>query len=310
MPDSEVLVTIVTCTYNRSHTLPNVYDSLKRQDFHSFEWIVVDDGSTDNTAAIVKKWANEADFDIVYMYQENNGKHIATNLAHKHARGKYIVNIDSDDEMLPNALSTFINAWNSIQPSDRNNYMSVKARCYDPSTMTAIGKSIPGGKMSCSYLDAKYKHKIQDEMWSMARTAVLKEYPNPDIRGGKAGGGLRFYPEGIWQDLASRKYLTLFIDDPIRGYTQDTSTSLMGRGAKYDRAPENIYLWTHIINDNLDYFRYDPKSFFKAAAGISMDGFFLHKSIHEIIHLGKSFGKRLFIVIMLPVGYICYLKRK
>lgn len=310
MQNSEVLVTVVTCTYNRSHTLPNVYKSLCNQTFSSFEWIIADDGSTDNTKSLVESWADEAPFPIVYFYQSNNGKHIATNEAHKRAKGKYIVNLDSDDLMRDDALEVFISAWESIPEKNRDHYMSVKARCYNPDTMIAIGKPIPNGRMTCSFLDAKYKYKIQDEMWSMARIDVLKEFPNPDIRGGKAGGGLRFYPEGIWQDLASRKYVTLFIDDAIRGYTQNSTLSLMGRGAKYDRAPENIYLWTHVINDNLDYFWYDPKSFVKAAIGVSMDGFFLNKSVNEICALMSGMLRKSLVLLLMPIGYLCYLKRR
>ena len=144
----------------------------------------------------------------------------------------------------------------------------MKARCFDPTTGNSVGKDVPQEHHICSYLDAKYKYKFDSEMVSMTRIEVLKEFPNPDIRGGAQHGGLRFYPEGIWQDLAARKYKTFFINDLLCGYTQDNSESLLGRGKKYNRYRENIYLWPHVVNDNLDYFRYDPKSFIKAFIGI------------------------------------------
>lgn len=309
MENNNVLVTVKTCTFNRAHTLPDVYQSLCEQTFKNFEWIIVDDGSTDNTKQIVDNWLAENKIQIRYFYQQNNGKHIATNLAVSVARGKYLVNIDSDDVMKKDALEIFLKAWESIPEEERDSYMSVKARCYDPATGMSIGKEIPKRRLVCSYLDAKYKFKIDFEMWSMVKTDVLRQYPNPDIRGGKNGGGLRFYPEGIWQDLAARKYVTLFINDTLRGYNCDTSTSLMGRGAKYDRSRENIHLWTHVLNDNLDYFWSAPKSFIKASVGVSMDCYFLKIKKRQMFKMLNGFFRKLFVALFIPVGYFCYKKR-
>ena len=76
-------LTIFTPTYNRAHTLERTYQSLCRQTCKDFEWLIIDDGSTDNTAEIVKKWINKADFRIIYIYQENQGMHGAHNTAYK-----------------------------------------------------------------------------------------------------------------------------------------------------------------------------------------------------------------------------------
>ncbi len=308
--NNKPLVTVFTATYNREKTLGAVYQSLCNQTFKDFEWIIVNDGSQDGTEALIEGWLNEKKLDIRYFYQQNNGKHIATNKGLEEARGEYFVNIDSDDIMKPNALETFVNAWNSIPENERGSFMSVKARCFNPENDELVGKPSKEKARVGSILDMKYKEKMNFEMWSMYRTSVRREYPNPDIRGGKNGGGLRFFPEGIWQDRASRKYKTLFIADAIRGYTQNTSTSLMGYGAKYDRSRENIHLWTHVVNDDLDYFFYDPKSFIKAIIGVSMDGFLLKKSLGGCLKLVDGGFKRMLVLALSPIGYLCYLKRK
>ena len=191
------LISVITCTYNRANTLPKAYDSLCNQTFKNFEWIISDDGSTDDTFELVNKWKNENKLTIIYLHQDNNGKHIAANEARAVARGYFDIGLDSDDFMRKDALEVFIKAWNSIPKNKWNEFYAVKARCFDPETGKAIGKEIPGGRLICHYLDAKYKFKIQDEMWSMSRLEVTKEFPYPDIRGGRKNGGLRYYPEGI-----------------------------------------------------------------------------------------------------------------
>jgi len=308
--DNSVLVTVFTATYNRANTLTNVYNSLCAQTFRDFEWIIVDDGSTDGTDTLVSGFIKEDKINIRYFYQENNGKHIAMNKALDEAKGEYFVNLDSDDIMTTDALQTFVDAWNSIDSDKRDKYMSVKARCFDPDTNKMIGAEFEEDSYTTTILDAKYKEKINFEMWSMARTDLRRQYKNPDIRGGKNGGGLRFYPEGIWQDKASRDYKVLFINKAIRGYTRNTSTSLMGYGAKYDRYKENIHLWTHVVNDNFDYFFYDIKSFVKALIGVSMDSFFNKKKLSQILKLVNTWYKKLLVLVFAPIGFLCYIKKR
>ena len=83
-------------TLNRAHVLHRVYDSLRAQTFRDFEWLVVDDGSTDGTGALVAAWRAEADFPIRYRYQENRGKHVACNRAVAEARGRFFLTLDSE----------------------------------------------------------------------------------------------------------------------------------------------------------------------------------------------------------------------
>lgn len=307
--ENRPLVTLFTATYNRAGTLPEVYRSLCSQTFQNFEWILVDDGSTDETQTLAADWMKQNTLNLRYFYQANNGKHIAMNKALDEAKGYFFVNLDSDDYITERALETMVDAWRSIPEDQRQYFAAVKARCFNPDTGKPVGRDIPGGRMVTNILEAKYKQKINFEMWSMTRTDVRRKYRNPDIRGGKKSG-LRFYPEGIWQDLASADYQVLLIQEPLRAYTQNTTTSLMGYGGKYDRSKENIHLWTHIVNHNLSYFFYDPKNIGKAIVGISMDGFFLKMSMGEILALAHGTGRKMLVMAAMPVGYCCYRKRR
>src|SRR6266571_625464 len=110
--------TVFTPTYNRGRFLPRVYESLKAQTFQDFEWLLIDDGSTDDTKALVTRWMGEASFRIRYFRQDNAGKHVATNQAVRLAEGLLLATMDSDDWYVPSALERVLHHWNAI-PDDR-----------------------------------------------------------------------------------------------------------------------------------------------------------------------------------------------
>ena len=93
-----------TATYNRAHTLHRVFDSLRAETVRGFEWLVVDDGSTDGTKALIAQWAAAADFPIRYFKQDRSGKHAAHNRAVAEACGQFFLPLDSDDAYPPRAL--------------------------------------------------------------------------------------------------------------------------------------------------------------------------------------------------------------
>lgn len=132
-------ITVFTPTYNRRKSLPRVFESLKRQTFRDFIWIIVDDGSTDDTKSLVVEFEKEADFKIIYIYQENAGKHSAINRALQETTSELFLIADSDDSFKANALEVFINTWESIPEGERNQYKGVIAKCYNAEDGTPIG---------------------------------------------------------------------------------------------------------------------------------------------------------------------------
>ena len=94
--------TIFTPTYNRAYCIEKVYQSLLKQTISDFEWVVIDDGSSDGTRELISSFANEGKIDIVYYYQKNQGKHVAQNYAVSIARGELFLPLDSDDIIVPN----------------------------------------------------------------------------------------------------------------------------------------------------------------------------------------------------------------
>lgn len=105
-------LSIVTPTYNRAALLKRCYLSLKRQTSLDFEWIVVDDGSTDETEVLIASIAEgERAFPVAYVPKENGGKHTALNASHPYIHGKYVLLLDSDDELVPDAVEQVLSAW-------------------------------------------------------------------------------------------------------------------------------------------------------------------------------------------------------
>ena len=89
--------TIFTPTFNRAHTLQRVYTSLAQQTYRDFEWLVMDDGSTDSTSQLIETWKGESNFPIRSYKQENMGKHVAFNRGVEHAEGELLLVLESDD---------------------------------------------------------------------------------------------------------------------------------------------------------------------------------------------------------------------
>lgn len=106
------LLTIITPTYNRASTLPGCWESLRRQTCRDFQWLIVDDGSTDGTGNVVQGFRDAApELRIDCVYKENGGKHTALNAAHPYIRGDYVVILDSDDTLIPTAVEEILAAW-------------------------------------------------------------------------------------------------------------------------------------------------------------------------------------------------------
>lgn len=116
-------ITVFTPTYNRGKLLYRVYESLQKQTYKDFEWVIVDDGSTDETERIVTELKNEAKFSIIYKKKKNEGKHIAINEGCRLARGEWFFIVDSDDYLTDDALDTVNYYSNEIR--DKSDFAGV-----------------------------------------------------------------------------------------------------------------------------------------------------------------------------------------
>jgi len=200
--------TVFTPTYNRRHTLPGVYDSLRAQTFSDFEWVIVDDGSSDHTDEIISVWQKEASFPIRYFYQSNRGKHVAHNRALKEAKGELFLIFDSDDSCVPEALERFHHHWLDLSLEQRETFSTITALCRKKDG-TGLGSEFPAPVIDATSPQAQMRWR-RDERWGVNRTDVLRMFPFPEIPGEK------FIAEGLVWTRVSLAYSTRFINEPLR----------------------------------------------------------------------------------------------
>ncbi|MEM9510616.1 MAG: glycosyltransferase family A protein [Cyanobacteria bacterium P01_E01_bin.35] len=297
--------TVFTATYNRAHTLSRVFESLQKQDnYHDFEWLIVDDGSTDNTGDLVKQWQQKSMFPIRYFYQENRGKHTAFNRGVREAKGELFLNFDSDDSCVPQALSRFKFHWNAIPEAQRQDFTGVTCLCMDEQEKI-VGSRFPFDPTDSDCLEIFYKYKVRGDKWGFHRREVLLKYPFPEITD-HHGRRITHIPENIVWKSISRKYKTRFVNEPLRTYfsgSDQITKSPLGKNA-FGCALEN----NTILNTDLDYFWFAPKKFLYSAIHYSRFSFHIGRSLKEQIEKLNTIGARILWLFGLPIGYLVYLK--
>lgn len=300
--DNEYWLTFFTSAYQRGDTIKRVYDSLINMELPAmedgksvkFEWLVVNDGSTDHTEELLKQWCEEDRLSIRYYYQENQGIHVAYNFAVAHCDSFAISSIDSDDALLPTALKVLYEEWQKIP--DKENFKGIVGRCIDPETGKIIGSQLPYSPFDVHAMDMRYKYKIQGEMWGFNRTAVMRQYPfpTPDPR-------MRYCPEAlVWFEMG-KKYKERIVSVPMRLYYRDAANAITARS--YNRSTANYFLWVYGVNNMLPYLFYSPKEVIRQYVGISMDGFRTSRSVGTILRDAKNLKRKLLVLLMMPIGW-------
>lgn len=209
---SHCLFTVFTPTYNRERTLPLVYECLRAQTLTDFEWLIVDDGSTDGTAALVKRWQEERLLSVRYLVQQNAGKHVAHNLAVRAARGQFFLVLDSDDSCVPTALERFYHHWLSIPEADRTQYSGVNCLCMDANGKV-IGSPFPSDADGVPPVELWSRWGVHGEKWGFHRTDVLRNFLFPQFE------GERFIAEGLVWNRIARQFKLRYVNEALRIYT-------------------------------------------------------------------------------------------
>jgi len=178
-------ITIFTPTYNRAHLLPRLYESLKKQTSQDFIWLVVDDGSADDTRQLMNSYIAEGILDIQYVYQENQGMHGAHNTAYENIKTELNTCIDSDDFMPDRAVEIILNKWKTTTAEDKLKYSGIVGLDAD------MQGNIIGSKFTTetTTLEDFYLRGGTGDKKLVYRTEVMQKYPPyPLFRGEKYVG--------------------------------------------------------------------------------------------------------------------------
>lgn len=203
------MITVFTPTYNRAHTLPRLYESLRKQTCMDFEWLVIDDGSKDATEQLFDQWCCEENpFPIRYNKVENGGKDRAINKALQMARGEYFFIVDSDDLLCPTAIKTLYDCFASLPKEDVSFIgISVVRGDLDGNPLHRKPQIDPAiGYIDCNNLE-RPKHGLQADMAEAFYTEKLRKYKFP------VWPGEKFTPEAVvWDQIALDGYRLRWFD--------------------------------------------------------------------------------------------------
>ena len=223
-------LTVFTPTYNRAYVLKQCYDSLCRQTCKDFVWLIVDDGSSDNTKEIVDEWiAQDNGFEIRYVYKENGGMHTGHNKAYELIDTELNVCIDSDDYMPDDAVELIVDFWNENRDSSYSGIIALDVY----KNGQVIGKELPDKKSTT--LSGYYQNGGQGDKKLIYRTEVINKYPAyPEFEGEK------FVPLDYKYLLADQDYELLIMNKPVCvvEYMEDGSSRNMLR--QYYRNPKGF----------------------------------------------------------------------
>ena len=182
-------LTVFTPAYNRAETLKRTYESLCEQDCKEFIWLIVDDGSTDDTQELVQNWIKKNNgFEIKYIYKENGGMHTAHNVAYENITTELNVCIDSDDRLAAGAGTKIKNKWNKVK---NKGYAGIIGLDADLNTGRVIGKGFPKG-MKETTLGGYYAGGGQGDKKLVYRTDIINSVPSYPVFPGEKYVGLAY----------------------------------------------------------------------------------------------------------------------
>ena len=231
--------TVFTPTFNRKELLEKLYKSLQKQTYTDFEWLIVDDGSTDGTGEKVKEFLEESKLDIKYFYKENGGKQRAYNFATDKANGELFICLDSDDEYVENGFETILKYWEKYEKNGNIAGMGYLSMYPDGEI---IGSSFPEKEMISTQFDIYNKYGVKGDKGLMFRTEIIKKYKFPIFDDEK------FITEAVVYNRICEKYKMVYVNEKIeiKEYQED------GLTAKYNnlllRNPKGQALYHNEIN--------------------------------------------------------------
>ncbi|GAA1273592.1 glycosyltransferase family 2 protein [Sphaerisporangium rubeum] len=292
-------ISVLTPTYNRAHLLPRLYRSLTAQNA-DLEWVVVDDGSTDDTPDVLAELGAQAPFPVVHVRQERNaGKHVAYNRAVREASGDLAGVVDSDDRLLPDALATVGKEWKDIPAGSRELFSGVGGRCVTEDGL--VGRPFAGG---APYLDGTwhelfYTHDRWEERVRFDRLEVLRRHLFPET------GTPSFLPESlVWRQVGG---MLRYLDVPLRFYHLEGEDRLCRRPFADMAAGRRVFYATVLNEDLHRWWPYARARFAKWAAQYVRSG--LHLGIPPVRQLRDLENRRarLLAAAALPLGTALFL---
>lgn len=276
-------LTIITTTYNRSCFLDKLYNSLLSQKCKDFIWLVIDDGSTDDTESKVLGWQENREIEIEYFYKKNGGMHTARNLGYDLVHTELNTIIDSDDWVAPDAIQNIIDFWSANKAEQFAGMITLNR---DPDGRV-IGTDLPKNLKSCSYKDFWKKYHMQGDKKLVYRSELTKQFSYPEYEGEK------FYPAATKFYLIDKSYDMLIanITTCIVNYNDNSMTR--NKYAQYKTCAHSFMDYRKVMID-ID-------------LGIKENS---KNMVHYIMEMNFAREKPDKEMLKKPLFYLCYLPGK
>lgn len=291
------LITIFTPSYNRAHLLKRLYDSLLQQSHKNFEWLIVDDGSTDNTKEIVNQFINENKLLIRYYSKKNGGKHTAINFGVNEAKGNLFFIVDSDDFLPNNALELNYNAWQVIK---NNQKICGIIGLSQYTNGNIVGDNFLQDNWQIPFVDYYLKYKLKGDKTVAFKTDILKQYPFPEKDGIKL-----VFEAVVWEEM-SKKYDVLCLNKVVQyvDYQSDGTSSSFYRlwyiksmaFSFFNLIENNTYPFTKFPNAHLMNFVYLATN-----SLLAKENYFKQLS---------SIRNKILYILLFPRAYFAYYRMK
>lgn len=292
-------LTVFTPAYNRANTLERAYRSLENQTSKEFIWLVIDDGSTDNTFELIAQIKENASFPIEYHRKENGGRHTAVNFSYQFLKTKYVVTLDSDDELLPDAVEKMLRTWNSIPKEEYDRFWCISGREMYADSGEMVGKPYPEG---INQLRGKKQRrtimKYPGEKHCCRKVAIHIQYPFPEFPDTK------FITENVvWQKI-NRKYDQYCVNDIYGKYYTNTEGSLM-TDSPHQKSKHRSAFYRDIIyvNDFFDDLCYS-RGIVYFIADISRRAILTGEPYKSVVNRLNTPLKKMLITLCYPIGFL------
>lgn len=291
--DKNILLTVFTPTYNRGNALTKCYESLCGQTDKRFTWLIVDDGSTDNTPDIVKKWKEDKKINIEYYKQKNGGKPQAINTGISFCKTKLFFCVDSDDFLSLDAVESIYSNWEKAEkygcigmvcprlPTESKGYKKQKIEFNNNVSM-------------CTFSELYKKYKFSGETGLIYVTDIIRKYPFPKFDNEK------FIPEYCLYIQADNDGPLFLLNNPIYlyayledGYTRNNSNLIKNN-------PQG-YIWNaEVVVSNSKYITEKIKFAAKYWVGNWLNG---NKKIL------KNSRNKILLTVSFPAAVFLYIKK-
>jgi glycosyltransferase involved in cell wall biosynthesis len=289
--------TICTAVYNGEEFLQRAFRSLLKQTYRNFEWVIINDFSTDKTIQVVEKIKQEESFFPVRFQSNtaNRGKYYSTNRAVELAEGEFFLMLDADDELVPNALEVYIEAWESIPEERRASIKGITALRRDQFGQP-VAPDFPSSPVIDNLFTMRFKHGCIGDYFHFIKTDIMKAYPFEE------NVDRKILDSATWLDM-SRKYDDLFINEIVLTYHRNqpghVSLSTITKKIRFLHGFHFSYL--KYINDLFDHI---PSFIYKIKVLSWYYKFGRHckYSIRKLINDINSPKYKLLFVLIIPIG--------